>query len=171
MYFYLQKYGYVFNKGIYSIMNPGSSMQGYVNVRNGIYSIILRVNGKGLGNIIINNNTYIYNTFYNNSFRLGISSYLNSKLNIIINNIIGQVKIYDIVLAGPNFTNQQRSIFNSRVYSPRLLSGNDFFSKIKFSINTNNNSYILLFKGSYPYRGPIIFYNSSYLFVCRIAYH
>ncbi|MGC8686886.1 MAG: hypothetical protein ACP5SF_04960 [Thermoplasmata archaeon] len=149
MYFYLQKYGYIFNEGTYSIMNPGSGMHGYVNVRKGIYSIILRVNGKGLGNIIINNNTYIYNTFYNNSFNIGISSYLNSKLNIIINNIIGQVNIYDIVLAGPNFTNEQRSIFNSKVYSPGTLSGSDYFSKIKFSINTSNNSYILLFKESF----------------------
>lgn len=131
-YFYLsEKYGYVGGDGNYSVLNPGSYEMGSLSLSEGTYQVEVLISGNGFGNIQINNKSYIYDTLADGVFTIRVNISVENFLNLNVHNILGEIKLYDIALAGPNMSNNLVNMLNG------------FSSKLSYYLNPNGNpSYI-----------------------------
>ena len=143
-YYVFKNYGYVWSEDGYSTLNPGSSEIGNLNITPGYYNLIFKLTGRGSGIISVNNNKFIYNTFYNPDFCLNIKLNITSSLNISIYNIVGQINLLYILLIGPNITKYQENILSEKSYHIDILKNSDLYSNIIFNMNDNENTSMIL---------------------------
>ena len=138
VYYLFHKYGYVWGNGDYSVLNPGSFEEGNLSLKDGEYSIAIKISGGGFGVIEVNNHTYLYNTIPTGATEIRLNIEVHSGVSVLIRNIIGQINLYDIVLVGPNLSNELKSIITGALPEPvYTMLQNTGQSMISLNISTN----------------------------------
>ena len=148
LYYILDKYGYVGGNGNYTVMNPGSYAWGNLTPVGGSYAIFLKVSGSGFGSLVIGGSSYTYNTLASHSYFFKLNKTVKSNLTFLINNIIGQIRSYDLVLVGPNVSSSLidsltslRNDLNYTLIDPNYTSG------MGLKINTSVTSIMVMKEG------------------------
>lgn len=161
-YFYLsEKYGYVWGNGNYSVLNPGSYEVGNLFLSAGTYQAKIKISGNGVGTVQINNKSYSYNTLNGVGFTILANISVEKVLNLTIHNILGEVKLYDIALVGPNMSNELDNMLNgvSREIPYYLnTTGNPNYIAMNLS---SNRSTIVVLKENFTEGWSVSFYASG----------
>lgn len=145
-YFYLaDKYGYVWGTKNYSMLNPGSYEIGNLSLKDGFYHIDIKIRGFGLGSFQLNNKSYIYNTLANGAFAIGVNISVGKILHLQIHNVLGVVELYDIILIGPNLSNELDNMLRGTLTEPSYsLNPGGNPSHILLNLYANKSIFIVL---------------------------
>ena len=160
-FFYLsEKYGYVWGNGNYSVLNPGSYEMGNLSLKYGFYHIEIKISGNGFGSIQINNISYIYNTLDDGVSTIQANISVGKILLLQIHNIVGEVKLYDVALVGPNLLHKLDNMLTGALTEPSYRL-NPKGSPSHFQLNLSiNGSSVLVMKESFT-DGWSISYDAS----------